>query len=254
MLFYKTQYSILLKYVLEHIVIQFMVLAVISFKERKMTKNTFHIYGPTFSNFVRSVMLVCEEIKSNYTVGLEVNGQEIPFKGEQHLKWHPFGKIPVLLTQDPQQNEVAIPETASICRYLDAQQQLQPKEATLLAQHDALCAQISIDIDKVLVREYLMEFAFPKGENNSVRFDVVNEVRPKAITTLAIIEKMLLQGNLFSSEQFTIADALLAPMLHYISCLPTDFNLLADFPQTEQYLENIMRRPSAKKVLLSQKL
>ncbi|MCJ8293623.1 MAG: glutathione S-transferase family protein [Colwellia sp.] len=214
-----------------------------------MTAETIHIYGPSFSNFVRTVMLVCEEKKLDYSVGFEVAGKEVAFKSEQHLGLHPFGKIPVLLDKG-----LVLPETASICRYLDADKTLQPDNSLAFARHDALCALISIDIDKILVREYLLEFAFPKGENNSVRFDVVKEVQPKVATTLAIIEKMLDEENSLSSEQFTIADALLAPILHYISCLPAGFNLLTDFPKVEQYLADLMTRPSCQKVLLAKNL
>ena len=214
-----------------------------------MTAETIHIYGPSFSNFVRTVMLVCEEKKLAYSVGFEVAGKEVAFKSEQHLGLHPFGKIPVLLDKG-----LVLPETASICRYLDADKTLQPDNSLAFARHDALCALISIDIDKILVREYLLEFAFPKGENNSVRFDVVKEVQPKVATTLAIIEKMLDEENSLSSEQFTIADALLAPILHYISCLPAGFNLLTDFPKVEQYLADLMTRPSLQKVLIAKKL
>jgi glutathione S-transferase len=218
-----------------------------------MTTKPVHIYGPSFSNFVRTVMLVCEEKKITYTVGFEVDGSEVKFKGEQHLKWHPFGKIPVLLESKPHAN-LALSETASICRYLDIDKKLQPSNSQDYARHDALCAMISIDIDKVLVREYLFEFAFPKGENKSIRFDVVKELQPKAADTLAIIEKMLSEDTALSSPQFTIADALLAPMLHYISCLPAGFNLLADFPKVEQYLADLMTRPSCQKVLIAKKL
>jgi len=210
-----------------------------------MTVTPVHIYGPRFSNFVRSVMLVCEEKQLAYTVGFDVEGSNVTFKGEQHLKWHPFGKIPVLL-----EGQLAIPETASICRYIDADKQLQPqKNSQVYAQHDALCALISIDIDKVLVRDYLLEFAFPKGENNSIRFDVIKKVQPKAAATIAIIEQMLLEESALTSEVFTIADALLAPMLHYISCLPAGFDLIADYPKVEQYLADLMTRPACQKVL-----
>lgn len=218
-----------------------------------MTAKPVHIYGPKFSNFVRTVMLVCEEKQIAYTVGFKVDGSEITFKGEQHLNWHPFGKIPVLLESKPHIN-LTLAETASICRYLDTDKQLQPSDSQDYAKHDALCALISIDIDKVLVREYLLEFAFPKGENKSVRFDVIKKVQPKAAATLAIIEKLLNEETALTSQKFTIADALLAPMLHYISGLPAGFNLIADYPKVEQYLTDLMTRKSCQKILITNNL
>jgi len=218
-----------------------------------MITQSIHIYGPSFSNFVRTVMLVCEEKNIGYSVGFELAGKAVPFKGEQHLKWHPFGKIPVLIENKPQEDFFTLPETASICRYLDTDQALQPSNSLEHARHDALCALISIDIDKVLMREYLLEFAFPKGENNSIRFDVISKVQPKVAAILAIIEKMLDEENSLSAEQFTIADALLVPMLHYLSGLPTGYNLLPDYPNVEQYLAKLMTRPSCQKVLVAKK-
>ncbi len=219
-----------------------------------MTTEATHIYGPSFSNFVRTVMLICEEKNIPYTVGFEVAGKDIPFKGEQHLKWHPFGKIPVLIENKPQADIFTLPESASICRYLDSDRRLQPSNSLEYAHHDALCALISIDIDKVLVREYLLEFAFPKGENKSVRFDIVNKVQPKATATLAMIEEMLDEVNSLTAEQFTIADALLTPILHYISCLPAGYNLIGDYPKIKQYLAKLMTRASCQKVLTAKKL
>ena len=148
--------------------------------EKIMSNKPVHIYGPSFSNFVRTVMLVCEEKKISYTVGYEVNGTEIASKSDEHLNLHPFGKLPALITDD-----LILPETASICRYLDmhfnehSEIQLQPKNPEEKAYHDSLCAIISIDIDKALMRDYLLEFAFPKGEDGNIRFEKVKKYQPQ---------------------------------------------------------------------------
>lgn len=218
-----------------------------------MMKKPVHIYGPSFSNFVRTVMLVCEEKNIPYTVGFEVNGSDIQYKSEQHLNLHPFGKIPVLLT-----GELVLPETASICRYLDtnffenSKLSLQPDNNEDKASHDALCALISIDVDKALVRDYLLEFAFPKGENGEVRIDQVKKAQAQVTKTLSIITTWLEKHHTYiTGDNFTIADALLAPMIAYLSGLPTGCNLVADYPIVEKYLAKLMTRASCKKVLLA---
>jgi glutathione S-transferase len=211
-----------------------------------------HIYGHKFSTFVRTVMLICEEKQIPYTVGLEVNDTEIKSKSEAHFNLHPFGKFPVLLS-----GELKLPETASICRYLDNSFneqntiQLQPNDPEDKARHDALCALISIDVDKALVRDYLVEFAFPKGENGEVRIERVNKAREKVAKTLSIVASFLeSSGVMLTAEDFTIADALLAPILTYLQGLPTGYNLLPDYPIIEKYVTQIMTRPSCKKVLV----
>lgn len=212
--------------------------------------NQVHVFGLEKSNFVRTVMLVCEEKNIPYTVGFDVDGEPVEFKGQQHLKWHPFGKIPVLL-----HNKLALPETASICRYLDttfAGAKVQPQETEQAAYHDAFCAIATINIDKALLRDYIIEFVFPKGENGEIRFDVIKAAQPEVRNALAVIDNELTSGQgILNSDQFTIADALIAPMIHYISTLPEGFNLLPEFPQVTAYLENLMKRASCKKVLVT---
>ncbi len=218
-----------------------------------MKTNSVHIYGPSFSNFVRTVMLVCEEKQISYTTGFEVNGSEVKYKSEQHFNLHPFGKFPVLLSDG-----LILPETASICRYLDthfnekSDIQLQPNNPEDKARHDALCALISIDIDKVLLRDYFIEFAFPKGEDGTVRIEEVKKAQPQVAKALSIVAQYLESNNgMLASDNFTIADALLCPMLAYLSGLPVGYNLLPDYPIIEKYLAQIMRRPSCQKVLRS---
>ncbi len=210
-----------------------------------------HIFGMPMSNFVRTVMLICEEKNIPYTFGFDIDGKEIEYKSEAHLNLHPYGKIPVLL-----HNGLALPETASICRYLDTQfngVSVQPEEVSLAAYHDAFCAISSIYIDKAILRDCLLEFAFPKGENGEVRLDVVKNALPEVINTLKVITKELEKNRVINQEQFTIADALLAPMLHYLSALvPANINPLAEFPAVKAYIENLMRRPSCQKILVIQ--
>ncbi|GAA0812692.1 hypothetical protein GCM10009111_06990 [Colwellia asteriadis] len=209
-----------------------------------MTTKQVHIYGASFSNFVRSVMLVCEEKNITYTTGFEVNSITVPFHSEQHFALHPFGKFPVLV-----ENDFILPETASICRYLDSDKALQPHDSKTRARHDAFCAHLSIDIDKALIRDYLIEFAFPKGENGEVRLDVAKQAIPAATNALKVIELQLTTRDIIGGKNLSIADALLAPMLAYLSSVPSGFNLLEDFPNLTEYLARLMTHDSCQKVL-----
>ncbi len=77
---------------------------------------------------------------------------------------------------------------------------------------------IDIDIDKAIVRDYLMEYFFPKGDNGIIRFKILNKVKPQVSNALIAISTLLKQKNVvLAGKQLNIADALLAPMLHYLS-------------------------------------
>lgn len=216
-----------------------------------MKENDVHIYGPSFSTFVRSVALVCHEKSISYQTGFEIKGRAIPSKSIEHYQIHPFGKLPVLLHQ-----KLILPETASICRYLDknfAGRQLQPADNNAAALHDAACAHISIDIDKAIVRDYLLEYFFPKGEQGAIRYDMLDKAKPQAINALKVVSTLLAQGNALNGKYISIADALLAPMLHYLTMLPPNYSLLSNFPEIERYLAQLMTHHSCMKVLVMPK-
>jgi len=211
------------------------------------------IYGPSFSNFVRSIMLICEERGLDYQTGFDCTGEKIEFKSAAHLALHPYGKFPILF-----HGELVLPETASICRYIinlvgnQSESELSP---TQLARIDAFGAITSIYLDKAIMRDYILEFAFPKGEGGEVRLEVAIAAQSEVRKALQLVNSELLQGEILlaakgASQSLTLADALIAPMLHYISTLHPSFNLLSDFPAIEKYLAELMRRESCKKVLV----
>ena len=127
------------------------------------TTNKVHIYGPDFSTFVRSVMLICEELGVTYTTGFSANGKAIEFKSDEHFKLHPYGKL----------------------------------------------------------------------------------------RALEIIEVEINRGELLGTDKFTIADALVMPMLQYLTTLPAEVNCLEGFNAIKNYVERSMQRASCKKVLKS---
>lgn len=208
---------------------------------------TLYILGPEFSNFVRSVMLCCEEKGlTDYRYGMAPEGSEIAFKSPEHLRLHPYGKVPVLIHDGR-----SLFETTSICRYLDQAfggPALQPEEPRARAQVDERCAEIALYIDHALVREVLLEFAFPKGADGGVRLDVVEDKLPGAHKALARVEEMLGANPFICGESYTLADALITPMLDYIARIPMGDEVIGN-GRLRAYLERMRQRPSGRKVL-----
>lgn len=54
------------------------------------------IIGPSYSNFVRSLMIICEEKGLTYTVGREHDGKNIALHSVEHFALHPYGKVPIV--------------------------------------------------------------------------------------------------------------------------------------------------------------
>jgi len=208
-----------------------------------------HIFGPTFSSFVRSVMLCCEEKGIKYGVGMILNGTNVAFKSAEHLQLHPFGKVPVLLHGDK-----ALYETCTICRYLDRVFDgpvLQPREPYPRALVDQCSAVLATYVDRALVRKFLLELAFPKGEHNSVRWDVVEAAQPAVETTLQWLEGQLGSRAFIAAEEYSMADAILIPMLDYLAGVPMADELLPPGTLLHDYLLAMRQRPATRKVLAS---
>lgn len=202
-----------------------------------------HIHGPRFSTFVRSVMLCCEEKGVPYELGLEKENAA----GQRLSDLHPFGKLPVLL-----HGERVIYETAPICRYLDNAFEgaaLQSDDPYQRALEDQWTHAITCYIDKPIVRDYLLEFAFPKGEGGSLRKDVVLANTPAVRQSLATLESQLAEQSFICGEQFSIADALLIPMLDYLSGLPQGIDLFEESQNCLLYIERMRERASCRRVL-----
>ncbi|MCX4027370.1 glutathione S-transferase family protein [Endozoicomonas sp. SM1973] len=204
-----------------------------------------HIYGPNFSSFVRSVRLVCEEKNISYTTGFSVNGEEIPFKSDKHYKLHPFGKLPVLIHAD-----ASICETVAICRYLDQEfpgPELQPSDPVARAKHDQWCSLIAGDIDQAIVRKYLLEFAFPKGENGTIRVDKVKAAEPGVEKALIVLSHQLADQLYIVGDSFTIADALLVPILDYLFSHSEIKYMIEKHSKLQDYLNRVSERKSFQK-------
>lgn len=209
--------------------------------------STLQILGPAPSNFVRAVMLCCEEKGVSYTVGLELNGKEVGFKSEEHFALHPYGKVPVLIHGDR-----TLFETAVICRYIDEVfdgPALRPQDLWERTQVEQAFAEIALYIDQVLVRNFLVEFVFPKGEDGSVRMDAVEAMIPEVQNTMARIESMLGDRDFIAGNSYSMADAILTPMLDYIAGLPMAGQLMPETGTVYAYLQRMRARPSGVEVL-----
>ena len=213
-----------------------------------MDHQPLHIVGVQFSSFTRAVQLCCEEIGVQYTLGTQVDGKDYALRTPELGRINPFCKVPVLLDAGR-----PLYETQTICRYLDNQYnqaRLQPQDAWQKAEVDQWCAAITTYVDKAIVRNYLLEFLFPKGPNGSVREDVVAAAIPDVIQVVGILEQQLGGKDFLVGNQFTLADILLAPMITYLVNAPHNLDLVSKDSVLRSYARRILARPAAKNVFI----
>ncbi|GAB3386346.1 glutathione S-transferase family protein [Azotobacter armeniacus] len=206
-----------------------------------------HILGPGFSTFVRSIRLYCEEKSLDYTYGLEVDGHTIALRSPEHLALHPFGKLPVLL-----HGERRVFETTTICRYLDEafpQLSLQPPDLAQSVEVDQWSAALALYVDDRLVRRYLLLFVSPLQPSRPIDREAVAASEPLVIQTLELLERQLGNREYFCGADYSMADAILTPMLDYLQRLPDSSVWLEQKPGLHDYLQRMRLRPSGGKVL-----
>lgn len=205
------------------------------------------LYGVSFSTFVRAAALVCEEKAIDYAISQQIGGHTIDVHSPQHYQLHPFGKMPVLIHGD-----ITLAETASIVRYLDrafGPQTLQGTDDSQRALIDQWCELIARYVDEAIVRHYMLELAMPSGPDGQPNLDKLSAGRDNAASAVALLAKQLGSQSFLVGESFTLADAMVAPMLAYNLDAPEPFNLVGQHDNLKAYTQRLIERPSGRRVL-----
>jgi glutathione S-transferase len=207
-----------------------------------------HIFGPGFSTFVRSVRLYCEEKGLAYTYGMSLRGQPIEWHGETHRIYHPFGKVPVLFHGGGH-----VFETNAICRYLDAafpERAHMPADLAVRTEIDQWSNALATSVDERLVRNYLLVVAGPNPPK-TLDPEMLARAESQVEATLAILDAQLGERAFICGDRYSIADALLTPMLDYLSDISRPASWLERWPRLRNYLDCMQSRPSGRAVLLT---
>ena len=199
------------------------------------------IFGPSFSPYVRMVLLCCEE------KGIAYQKAKVKFGSTEHRAMHPFGKVPVL-----KHGDALIYETSAICRYLDrafAGPSLSPSDPLELAYMDQWIGVCNSYFEPVLFRSITYQYAFPTLPNKTIDRATIDAAAPQAYAYVGILLDALQEQSYLSGKQFGLADCLFAPVLDYFSQMPEGRDILADAGLVLDYLNRIQQRASCKKIL-----
>ncbi len=194
------------------------------------------VMGVSASTYTRSVRLAFEE------KGVAHRLQVAPPQTPEILAHNPYGKVPVLRVGD-----VTLYESAAISRYIDdayAGPSLMPKDPLARARAEQWISAINCYVDPAFVRNYVLQYAFPKGPDGKPDRAAIETALPAMRKSLGVLEAGYGANDYLVDNRLTIPDLLLAPMVDYLHRFPESKAMLEAFPNVKRAHAAIAARPS----------
>ncbi|NKC14243.1 MAG: hypothetical protein GKR94_19295 [Gammaproteobacteria bacterium] len=196
---------------------------------------TLQILGFPRSNFVRTVRMAAHEKGVEYELV-----PAMPHSGEVKAI-HPAGLIPAM-----RHGDVCLAESCAIIRYMDATfdgPALFPADVGEAANVDQWMSIVMVSVDQLLMRRYVVEYAFHKDENGNVVRDEIDKSLKRFPQMFAMLDAAVADGFV-GSPSFTVADCYLAPIMAAVQLFPEGKEAVANSANLTRYFETVSARDS----------
>jgi glutathione S-transferase len=203
--------------------------------------NDFIVYGVPGSPYVRSALLGLHEKGSSYR--LAVLGKDLgAARGEEHLRLHPFGRIPIL-----EHNEFRLYETQAILRYLDAVlpgPSLQPQDPRAAARMSQIMGIVDWYVFPyisagITAERFLSQLFWNRGPDESN----IARALPQAWICVRELERLKGSAEFLAGDRLSLADLMVAPHLEFFRGTPEADKLLRG-TSLDAWLQRMSARPS----------
>jgi glutathione S-transferase len=194
------------------------------------------IIGSLRSTCTRAVCMLCEEKGIDYALTDTVLG------APELCAIHPFGRMPVL-----RHGDVALCESKAIATYLDlsfAGPRLIPAEPRLAGLVEQWVSLVNTEIDRTLIRTYLMAYVVPMTENREPDRAAIDAVLPRVRAQIALLDAAVAATGVLAGDRYTFADINLMPVLDRVRLAPEGTAALAGAGHLARYYERHAARPS----------
>lgn len=172
----------------------------------------------------------------------------LKYRSGEHLKLHPFGKMPVM-----QHGDFVLYETTAIAHYLDRAfpgPALQPIGARAQAEMIRWISIVNSYVFPIMNRftkERLVKEAW--GVEPDQAF--LASAREPLALQLRLIDEAVTRTTFIAGNALTLADSFLLPHLLFFSITPEGTALLAEKPATVAWLARMRERPSFRANIMS---
>lgn len=201
------------------------------------------VYGPAYSTYTRSVRMALAEKALSYKL-VEVDVLKGEGEKPEHLRRHPFGKVPSF-----EHDGFSLYETGAINHYID---DVLPGAKLTPVDHmrKARMNQIMGLIDSYLYQPAIHGVFIPRviGPMMGQTADELKVAENAAAAEKALSEiERLVGSNIFlAGPSVSLADVHLAPVVAYYSQTPEGEQALKKLPKLAAWWSRVKDRPSVK--------
>ena len=156
---------------------------------------------------------------------------------------NPLGQIPAL-----RHDGLDLVESTAIARYIDTAfdgPALIPADPREAAPVNRWIGTVSTSVDQMIMRRYVVEYAFHKDKDGNVVRDVIDKTVRRLPKMFAFLDAAVAPGYL-GGERFTMADCFLAPILASAQRFPEAQENMANSQNLQSYFATMSERDSFK--------
>ena len=195
------------------------------------------IIGVPFSNYVRSVRMLCEEKGVAYK--LTPSRPHTP----EVMAIHPAGQIPVM-----RHGDVGLFETKAIATYIDKAfpgPKFIPDDAVGAAMVEQWVSYGNAKVDKWMMREFVVPQAFADKAKGPDMVKV-NAAVPEVEKCCATMDAAVAKNGHLAGKTLTFADMLVLPMIMTIQAFPLGKEIVPKYKNLMAYVTKLTERASWK--------
>ena len=192
------------------------------------------IIGVPQSNYVWVVRMVCEEKGVPYE-----HKPERPHSPAVDAI-HPFGKVPVM-----RHGDVELCESKAIATYLDRTfggPKVIPDDPKLAAQVEQWVSLGNVEFDKVMIRQYVVGYVFPKDGKPDMA--AIGEAAQRMKPQVEVLDRAVARTGHLVGDSLTLADINILPMLFYANRFEEGKALFSGAKNLSAYMQRHFARPS----------
>lgn len=201
------------------------------------------IIGFEISNWVRAARIACEEKGVPYE--LTTNGMKdfADMKSENHLRVHPFGRIPAM-----RHGDVVVFETLAIGHYIDGMfegPRLVPQGPLEAVRMEQWVSSFVDYVSRSIMGGCVVQYVLPRFTGKEIDRARIDAAIPHIRNHLAILDRALDRGPFLHGEKPHLDDFILMPMIDaLVAVAPEGPELVAEAPNVAGHRAAFRGRPS----------